>query len=335
MSDGAVGRIVGAALAGRPEVSRRARNSAEFAALSSAAADVSPCVARRREADQVAIVERSETISSAIAPCGSRCSSQARVGPWERWAEPARCVRPRVYCKRRDCSQGRATDVDTLRASFSDGDSGRPTLARTRRRGRGGRCSTVRRRCALAVRLVCRTCCFAVRVPLTRSVPGSSSKMLKKSLESPADALCYDLEDSVAVQRKGEARSMVVDALNAAEPGRHERFVRVNSLPTGLTQDDLEAVVRVLRMSCGVFALVSLGAARFLVVVLTRLTTTALVRQTRRHRDPESALGRRHQDGHGPDRSTCAVTGAGQAATNHRLDRERARHHEPARGALA
>ena len=79
--------------------------------------------------------------------------------------------------------------------------------------------------------------------------------MLKKSLESPADALCYDLEDSVAVQRKGEARGLVVDALNAATSDRHERFVRVNSLPTGLTQDDLEAVVRVLRPSPVAFLL--------------------------------------------------------------------------------
>lgn len=37
--------------------------------------------------------------------------------------------------------------------------------------------------------------------------------MLAKSLKSPADSIAYDLEDSVAVGKKGEARRLVCDFL--------------------------------------------------------------------------------------------------------------------------
>jgi hypothetical protein len=48
-------------------------------------------------------------------------------------------------------------------------------------------------------------------------VPGSNARMLEKSLQSPADSICYDLEDAVAPGRKDEARRMVCELLNVCE----------------------------------------------------------------------------------------------------------------------
>ena len=47
------------------------------------------------------------------------------------------------------------------------------------------------------------------------SVPGSNPRMLEKSLLSPADSIAYDLEDSVAPNRKSEARKAVSEFLDA------------------------------------------------------------------------------------------------------------------------
>jgi citrate lyase subunit beta/citryl-CoA lyase len=76
-------------------------------------------------------------------------------------------------------------------------------------------------------------------------VPGDSERKLAKSLESGADALILDLEDSVALEAKPKARVMTRDFLKAAgaRPKRPRLYVRTNALPTGLVDDDLEAVV--------------------------------------------------------------------------------------------
>lgn len=80
-------------------------------------------------------------------------------------------------------------------------------------------------------------------------VPADSEKKLGKGLESGADALILDLEDSVAAANKVAARQTArtfleahVDALLPAA-GRPLFMVRVNALDTGLTDDDLKAVV--------------------------------------------------------------------------------------------
>jgi len=40
--------------------------------------------------------------------------------------------------------------------------------------------------------------------------------MLEKSFASPADSICYDLEDAVALGKKVEARKMVCELLNVS-----------------------------------------------------------------------------------------------------------------------
>lgn len=72
---------------------------------------------------------------------------------------------------------------------------------------------------------------------------------MAKALESGADAVLLDLEDSVAIAAKAEARSLVarvidgVAASGATRPGP-AIFVRVNAAATGLLDDDLAAIVR-------------------------------------------------------------------------------------------
>jgi len=74
------------------------------------------------------------------------------------------------------------------------------------------------------------------------SVPGNQPRMLEKAASYGADALILDLEDSVPLERKDEARAMV-HAYITDTIGETVNFVRVNALETGLLEDDLAAVV--------------------------------------------------------------------------------------------
>ena len=75
-------------------------------------------------------------------------------------------------------------------------------------------------------------------------VPGDSERKLDKSLASQADVLILDLEDSVAPQNKPLARDMAAGFI-ADRRGETSAllYVRVNDLSTGLTDDDLRAVM--------------------------------------------------------------------------------------------
>ena len=76
-------------------------------------------------------------------------------------------------------------------------------------------------------------------------VPGDSQKKLQKGLESGADALILDLEDSVALDAKPQARELTRDFLKEASAlaRRPRLIVRVNALSTGLTEADLDAIM--------------------------------------------------------------------------------------------
>lgn len=75
------------------------------------------------------------------------------------------------------------------------------------------------------------------------SVPGSSQKMIDKAKALPADEVFLDLEDAVAPEAKGPARTRVAAAL--AEPGwaGQLRGVRVNGWATPWTHADVIEVV--------------------------------------------------------------------------------------------
>ena len=76
-------------------------------------------------------------------------------------------------------------------------------------------------------------------------VPGDSEKKMNKGLESGADCLFIDLEDSVAAANKETARTMAREFLASARK-REKRpllYIRINALDTGLTDRDLDAVM--------------------------------------------------------------------------------------------
>ena len=72
---------------------------------------------------------------------------------------------------------------------------------------------------------------------------------MTKAMESGADAIMLDLEDSVPVASKAEARALVAKVIdNVAADGAARSapgiFVWTDSSATGLPADDLAAVVR-------------------------------------------------------------------------------------------
>jgi citrate lyase subunit beta / citryl-CoA lyase len=74
-------------------------------------------------------------------------------------------------------------------------------------------------------------------------VPGDSARKIAKAQNAGADGLIFDLEDAVAPENKPAARRLVRDTLDAAGPRDWGFWVRVNALDTGLTLEDLAAVV--------------------------------------------------------------------------------------------
>jgi len=76
-------------------------------------------------------------------------------------------------------------------------------------------------------------------------IPGDSPKKLDKGLGSGADALLLDLEDSIAPPSKAAARATTTAFLKETRTAkdRPRLYVRINGLATGLTDDDLDAVV--------------------------------------------------------------------------------------------
>lgn len=76
-------------------------------------------------------------------------------------------------------------------------------------------------------------------------IPGDSEKKLGKVDGCGADAAILDLEDAVAPANKPLARQMVAQFLKARprEGRRTQLWVRVNPFDTGLTADDVAAIV--------------------------------------------------------------------------------------------
>ncbi len=76
-------------------------------------------------------------------------------------------------------------------------------------------------------------------------VPGDSRKKLDKAMGSGADVLLIDLEDSVDVAAKDEARRVTSAFVmeHRPRPDRPRLYVRVNGLTTGLADADLDGVM--------------------------------------------------------------------------------------------
>ncbi|MEM5816636.1 MAG: CoA ester lyase [Desulfitobacterium hafniense] len=74
-------------------------------------------------------------------------------------------------------------------------------------------------------------------------IPGNNPKMVAKAPEIPADIITFDLEDAVPPAEKETARQIVRENLEYGAKGGAQVFVRINNWETGLTNDDLEAIV--------------------------------------------------------------------------------------------
>jgi citrate lyase subunit beta/citryl-CoA lyase len=73
--------------------------------------------------------------------------------------------------------------------------------------------------------------------------PGNREKLLERGLSAGADAVIWDLEDAVAEDAKGLARTLVAARLQALDGNHPPIHVRVNGLGTGRTEADIMAVV--------------------------------------------------------------------------------------------
>lgn len=79
-------------------------------------------------------------------------------------------------------------------------------------------------------------------------VPGDSERKIAKAASGEAptdrpDVIIFDLEDAVAPNAKATARVVTAGALGEKRASGVHYYVRVNSLDTGLTADDLAAVM--------------------------------------------------------------------------------------------
>jgi len=84
------------------------------------------------------------------------------------------------------------------------------------------------------------------RKPIRRSVlfmPGDSLRKIGKATQMDVDSIVMDLEDSVALNNKDEARRTVSEALNTLDFGGSERLIRLNSVNTSFWKDDIESTV--------------------------------------------------------------------------------------------
>src|SRR5512142_3501887 len=75
------------------------------------------------------------------------------------------------------------------------------------------------------------------------AVPGSSMKMMRSAVASPADEVFLDLEDSVAPSQKEPSRAKIVQALKELDWTDKVVCVRINGLDTKLAYRDLIEVV--------------------------------------------------------------------------------------------
>ncbi|MEO1397301.1 MAG: CoA ester lyase [Pseudomonadota bacterium] len=76
-------------------------------------------------------------------------------------------------------------------------------------------------------------------------IPGDSERKLARGLDSGADCLLIDLEDSVALDSKAAARATTLEFLASARETKTRPllYVRVNAFDTGLTDDDLATIM--------------------------------------------------------------------------------------------
>jgi len=74
-------------------------------------------------------------------------------------------------------------------------------------------------------------------------VPASNWNMIQKTAAAPADAVCIDLEDAVAVNEKEASRANVIRAYRELDFGAKLKMYRMNGLDTGFAYRDIIDIV--------------------------------------------------------------------------------------------
>lgn len=74
-------------------------------------------------------------------------------------------------------------------------------------------------------------------------VPAARLDMINKAAQSAADAVCLDLEDSVAPEQKEASRANVIQALQHIDFGARTRTLRINALDTPFAYRDVIEIV--------------------------------------------------------------------------------------------
>ena len=75
-------------------------------------------------------------------------------------------------------------------------------------------------------------------------VPGNSVRMLEKACTLNPDVLIPDLEDSISLSQKSQARDILSSNLNKLIESGRPVIPRINSVKSELIKDDLKVVIK-------------------------------------------------------------------------------------------
>ncbi len=99
-------------------------------------------------------------------------------------------------------------------------------------------------------------------------IPASRARAIEKARTLPTDAIIFDLEDAVAPDAKGEARTTLAKELKTGGFGPRARIVRINALDTAWGEADARATAD---MDCDAVLLPKLDGPEH-VAALAKLT---------------------------------------------------------------
>ena len=163
---------------------------------------------------------------------------------------------------------------------------------------------------------------------LTRSmlfVPASRPAMIPKAAASAADAVCLDLEDSVAPDEKPAARAHVVQALETIDFGHRVRMFRINGLDGPFAYRDLVDVVEAAGDRLDVIMIPKVGSPRevvFVDMLLSQIEANAhLQKRIGLEAQIETAAGYLHlkEIAESSPRLEALIFGAGDYAASMRM----------------
>jgi citrate lyase subunit beta/citryl-CoA lyase len=156
-------------------------------------------------------------------------------------------------------------------------------------------------------------------------VPASRPAMIPKAAASAADAVCLDLEDSVAPDEKPAARAHVVQALETIDFGHRVRMFRINGLDGPFAYRDLVDVVEAAGDRLDVIMIPKVGSPRevvFVDMLLSQIEANAhLQKRIGLEAQIETAAGYLHlkEIAESSPRLEALIFGAGDYAASMRM----------------